>query len=927
MAAEHHRYVRSHAFEVGDVVATASGPDYAAVTDGERVELVDTDGHVAVELDAPASALAADRTRTYCLCESDVTAVSRGGAVTWRVDVADAQELTADPAGTFVVVATSEGELVGLDADVGTERFRVPQPHRDVAGAPNVTCLGDSVVLASWSFVTVLDDRGETVAETSIDGAAESVSSLGDDRILVSTKDGRLVCLDAEGEVAWEHRADVSWVAESGDEWVAAVLDDEDAIGAIEPDGTVEAVHDRSGSAHAVAADGSTVCVVRNGTLVAYRAAGAAADLSVAFGDDHLVPGEELTVTIRNEGDERAVATVAVDADGATVGTTAFDVTLDPGERSDRQVDVVAVESGRQSVDARVTLDGERAAETTFEVSELSGDPVTADAVVRDVSEGGASVEVMVRNDSHEPLTRVGIGSRGTATVPPGRTETFTVRRSLPVDRLSVVGQNVDVEASVESDLDEPVVSVRGRDDGWFDVRVVNETDTRFEDVLRVEVSGSVEADPFPAAGATRPVEIPPRGTFVLAYPAPGTSADERAFEVTASLDGVSASVDRRRVRVSGLAVDPLRRTGASEPSGARERTRAGPASEPALPAGSGEGDASAGNVPASVDVERSFGDTATAGTAFVERLTVENHSDRPVAPVVRFEATDETPSERVELDSLDPGAATRVTRRHAAWGRDELTLAGGVVTDGDERVESFGAASVPVDPNPLLIRLWAPVGASTLDVVVENTGDRPRIVTQIAVRGARNGETIDEVVDPGETVDRSVSMTDSIPDDAVRAAVEHAPADDPDATAYFETLVARRERPGRTVDLSAAVAPETDIADGYGEVVLRFTNEGDATLDAVTVEATGAAPDDYLYYGPESFESVEPGQSFTHRVDVDADADELRLPVDVTTETADETASESVVVESVDGSLAASGCRDDPALRPVVLVTTAREE
>lgn len=878
------------------MVASTAGPDYVAVTDGTAVELVDADGHVGVELDAPVTALAADGTRTYCLCDSVVTAVSRGGAVAWRIDVPGSRTLSADPGGTLVV-ATGDGELVALDADAGTERFRVPQPHRDVAGTPSVTCLGDRVVVASWSFVTVLDRRGETLVEASVDGAAESVASLGEDLILVATKDGRLVCLDDGGTVAWEHRADVSWLAETGDAWVAAVLDDEDAVVAVAADGTVEVVHDRSGSAHAAAADGGTVCVVRNGTLVAYRRAGGTDAISVTFGGERLVPGEALLVEMRNEGDDDAVATVSVDADGATFGTAAFDATLDAGEHVERLVDVVSVDADRRSVDAWVTLDGERAAEATLEVAELSNDPVAVDAVVRSVSEGRGNVEVTVRNDSREPLTRVGVDSPGSVSIPPGRAETLTVRRPLPVDRVTVVGRNVDVDAPVESELEEPSVTVRGREDGWFDVTVANEADAPLTDVLRVDVSATDGTEPFPTDGTARPIDLPPRGTFVLAHPAPGATADERTFEVTASLEGVAASAEGRRVCVSGLAVGAPGRHVSDDQAG-----------------------------PGSVRVDRSFGGTATAGAAFVERFVVENDGDHPVEPTVAFEATDETPSERIELDALEPGEATTVTRRYAAWGRDVLSLAAGHVAVGDRRLESFDAVDVPVESNALAARLWAPLGASALDIAVRNDGERPRLLTRVAIRGARNRSTVDEVVDPGARADLSVPLAGRIPDDSVRAAVEHAPVDAPEETAYYETLVARVDRPRRGVDVATTVSPETDLTDGYGEVVLRFANESDATLDSMTVEATGEAPDEYLYYGAESFESVEPGGTVTHRVDVDAGAGGLSLPVAVTVEAGGESTSEVVVVEAEDGSLTASRRRADPSTRPLVLVSTTVE-
>ncbi len=151
--------------------------------------------------------------------DSELIALEMDGREAWRVQVAG--EVLAPPrgAGSTIVLRTTDGRLLGLDADTGKRRWSYQRQLpaltiRNQAGA----VIDSGVVYAGWpggKLTALTLDRGALLWEatvaiprgtTELERIADVISNpvIDADRICASAFQGRTVCFERErGQVVW----------------------------------------------------------------------------------------------------------------------------------------------------------------------------------------------------------------------------------------------------------------------------------------------------------------------------------------------------------------------------------------------------------------------------------------------------------------------------------------------------------------------------------------------------------------------------------------------------------------------------------------------------------------------------------------------------------------------------------------------------
>ncbi|UPW02278.1 PQQ-binding-like beta-propeller repeat protein [Halorussus gelatinilyticus] len=259
------------------------------------------------------------------------------------------------------------------------------------------------------------------------------------------------------------------------------------------------------------------------------------------------------------------------------------------------------------------------------------------------------------------------------------------------------------------------------------------------------------------------------------------------------------------------------------------------------------------------------------------ERIAVRNEGDDD-ATGVELSLADET----VSVGDLAPDDRATVERSHAFFDAEATDLPAGRVAgdDADCAVESERVSVEPADlaaevvfaleEDGYLVRAKLENGRD-VDCAVERIGTRELGIWDADCR-----------VPAGETVEWTRRVDGSGLDGAVETVVEYAFADG--ETERFGTL-------GRVGEASATdsagietvavnVGDETRVSGGYGSVVVVVENRGDSPVEDLSVEATGEAVSDLMYAGGEDVERLEPGDEFTHFVDVETDGPEASVSV-----------------------------------------------
>ncbi|GGI96728.1 hypothetical protein GCM10008995_03430 [Halobellus salinus] len=290
----------------------------------------------------------------------------------------------------------------------------------------------------------------------------------------------------------------------------------------------------------------------------------------------------------------------------------------------------------------------------------------------------------------------------------------------------------------------------------------------------------------------------------------------------------------------------------------------------PAAPDDSAASEESASPAPRDpLGLDRSLdSDTAHEGHALEETLTVENRSPEPKSITLRSDGDAAT----VELS---PETTATATRYHAAWDTSSIEVPP-VTASADDAEVTVPGVSVPVEPAPVVVRPALSAGSTTTDVRldVHNNLETSCSVLEIGSKGFSTGVGFDGFdVAPGGDVTREITY-------------QGAPTERPALTLV---RIDHRQRPLQTLaavhdshapPVSVAVDSVDILGDRDTNVVLRLENEGGAPV-AVRVEATGTAPDEYLY-APGEIDALDPGSTATHRVECTVNDDRVELPIEL---------------------------------------------
>ena len=341
---------------------------------------------------------------------------------------------------------------------------------------------------------------------------------------------------------------------------------------------------------------------------------------------------------------------------------------------------------------------------------------------------------------------------------------------------------------------------------------------------------------------------------------------------------GVDATSEPEAGTEHGDTTASDRVSGAGAGAGTEAATGTDTASGPSEPAPNPEPTAADDSAPATTPASASrdpielgrglAADSANEGHALEETLTIDSRSTEPQS--VALESGDD----RVTVD-LEPEVTRTVSRYHAGWDAEAIEIPAVTArTDGFET--TLPAESVPIDPAPVVVRPALSVGPGGTAVRLDVRNDLDAVCSVLAVgsQGFADAVSFDDFeVAPGAEAHREVTTSNT-------------PAERPAVT--FVRIDSRR-RPIRTVGavhdstappVAVSVASVDVLGDRDTNVVLELRNDGDVPLD-VHVEATGAAPDEYLY-APDEIDGLGPGEMATHRVECTVDDDRVELPVDV---------------------------------------------
>lgn len=458
-------YVRTSSFEIGTLNSWAVSSNHVCVlANGTEVFIVG-EQRDRIELASPAESIALS-THLYAVTEDGVDAYGLSGTRLWRVSMPDADRVAAPDECGLVVVLTGNDELIGLDAISGQERFHVDRPHADVATTPKMVCTDESIVLAAWSFVSVLGPHGESRLRERLDGAISGLGVVGDTIICVM-KDARCIGIDIEtGKQRWIRDWQIDSIDPFGREEI--ILRTEGEIRAVDPDGQWQTLALDDGLP-VTASSGEPVCIVVDTVINVYNRVGDNWLIDATVLSDSLGANEDVVhVELHNVGDSVACATVELEVKGATCidNTETFTLTVDELQRFRFFVSDIAAES----VGVTVTVNGDPITNKTLTVtggSEALDINVEPACLMRD----DFIVDVSLANTTGVPVEDIQIGpvDEEVGRIDP-RSET-TVSLKIPTDEtLTIANANgiprkVDVPQppnplKVECNTEDDVISV-----------------------------------------------------------------------------------------------------------------------------------------------------------------------------------------------------------------------------------------------------------------------------------------------------------------------------------------------------------------------------------------------------------------------------------------------------------------------------------
>ncbi|ERH11957.1 MAG: hypothetical protein J07HB67_00968, partial [halophilic archaeon J07HB67] len=461
----------------------------------------------------------------------------------------------------------------------------------EAPGDPTVVAAGGSVVVANFTAFTRIVD-GETASSVQVDGAVEALGVVGG-RVVAALADGSLVGYDG-GQRRWAADVGARWLAAVGTEWL--LCDTGEELVTVGPDGDSTRVSGVDpGGRLVVAADGSVVCRVANGTASVFRPSGdAETELSltapVTSVDDTV---SEIPLCVQNVGDTPVDTTVEIEGDGVTLAGGRVPFLLAPDGRLERVFELRGLRVGEATVALR---DGETTVDTTTLEVTKPADTATVTGEPVSLRDGRVTVAVDVENGSGSPVEGGTVAGSRFDRVPPETTTTVEVTTDPPVETLPVTLDGFG-EQSVVVDVPETplALGIETTDDGYVTVTVENRVDCPARDELVVEGVAT------PDARVTRALELPANGTLV--WRLPSVASGRRPVEA-------QTSDARHRRRLDPGVVDAVTQTVTdSETTGVSGET------PPLLEA----------DEQPPVTVDRSVSaEPHHAGVAIVDRLTVE---------------------------------------------------------------------------------------------------------------------------------------------------------------------------------------------------------------------------------------------------------------------------------------------------------------
>jgi outer membrane protein assembly factor BamB len=848
-------YVRRTSFETGAIDDWSVAEDRVALLSGSTVSLVGDD-HDQIELDEPGEYVALND-KLFAFTDGHVEAYSISGTRLWSADLDGVGGLAAPEGSDVVVVLVDDERLVGLDAAAGHERFAHERPDADVATTPEIVCANQSLVVAAWSFLSILSANGETELRTSLDGAIHGVGVV-DDIVVCVMKDDRLLGIDADsGEETWHHEWDVDRIAPFGRGEL--LVRTSEGIRAVTPSGDWTEL-DLDDGLPIAAASGEPVCVLVDSLVNVYgeAAAGDAAVETSVLADVVEPTAGSVPVEVENVGETMTVTSVVVEADGATVPNGREQLTLAPGESERVRFRLADVEA--ESVDLTVSVDGDRAAATTLPVAggldalDVSVAPAAVDA-------DGWHVEVTVENAADVPIRGVELAPSGRErdVLEPGGRWAETV--PLPADDPLIVA-TPDAKRHLDVTVPKQPLDAAVRfEDGLVMVVVSNTADAHVTDAL------TLSADAFPrdldlafdgGAGSRLVAAVPPVEAGKTAVSVEGRLVS-RSEPLKIPADAVVNQRSASRQSAGSSTAERRQTTTDDETETATADAESGDASD--------ESDA--------LELARRFDPEQPAlGALQFEYVDVTNTGSEPREVTVRSADNPEVTA------VVDPEESRSFVRAHSFTESSVEVPPVSVDSDGGRRTADAVELSVQ-DPDWYCVAAVAPtVDGPQLYVRFVNESRTRVSVSDLSLRSLSFASEPGTFEVPPRSTETTTLPLDGDRADGAPALLSFSAGADVSASTEYQTLVhvPDRERNGLS-NVDVDFDEETVLDDAGGTIVVRLRNDGPAPLEGVTLAAEGDQVRTMLYDSL-TVDTLAPGESVTHYVDVDGVEDGLDLPL-----------------------------------------------
>jgi len=855
-------------FSLGaDAMVAADESQLALATPNGRVEICSIDGDSdTISIDESVEGLAIEQ-YVFAIADGQIIAYTTSGIELWSADVTDPREIVTLGQDGVLSCVTGEGRVVGIDTETGRELYATRWPHDDVAADSIVVGGHGRLIIASWSFLTAFDTRGEVVFDRNIEGAIEHVASLSD-AVVVRLKNGQLISLDVrEVTEQWSQSTDARSIATYGADGVLCV--DDTGVSVVDEYGNVTPLDISAAESVLSTGDQRLVVTAAEQTQTVYRdMESTQPSLSATLLTETVRPGDDVRVTVTNGGTSSASesATLTIDpVDALRMRGTTATISLDGGETTElafRVSDVV--ETG--TVNAELTVGGTAIGGGQLSIQEQRDLSTAIDVAVDVVAFGGEYVDLAVTaENTRQAELGVGLPSSDVMrSLRPGKRESFeTAVASDAIDQfgLEVSGDGetavVPVDVSVPNEA--PALSIEAagpRSAPSIDAIVDNDTETTLTGTLSVRARSD-------ALHCQRSITLDPGTKLLFAVTvSPEFVAD--GVSVTASIEefGIEETADLTATDWDVCESDAA--AGARVLSGeTNERPPASLATDDDRP-------------PATdLDVSRTVPDSVGRGERFTEQIEISNAGPATVTDIALDIGEANHTVERVEADQT-----VEISRSHAVFEQGPFTLPEGDVIAGGETF-NIAERTIGVESTDIELDVTATNhGDDTkIEYVCWNTAESDCRIIALGVDGpaiSPGAWTLDDSVciEGGETVSFERTITDaSKTSEPFRAGCQYQFAGN-ERTAYWTLTRSRDEgadgtddttgdENGVSVEIESASVPLTE-RNSTIDCTLRFSQ----AMRDVAVESTGSIISP-LSAGTRTVGAVGAGETVTLGIDI----------------------------------------------------------